>query len=134
MTNQHSHNGGHNAPRDNRLQLFMKGISCQCRDTEIRRAVSIVDGVQDMEIDYAKDAVSIHYSARKTSAEKIRRALQESGFEAHAAIEEKSGRQVSESHDHLASQFLQSQYHMRPLAQTLQVLACLWIWEEQEAT
>ncbi len=79
----------------------MKGICCQCRDPEIRRAASI-DGVNGVDIDYAKDAVAIHYDSRKTSAEKIRRTLQESGFEAHAAVEEKSGKEVQGAHDHHA--------------------------------
>ncbi len=102
MTYEHSQSSSHTAKHDDRLQLFMKGVCCECRDTEIRRAVSIGGGVRGVDIDYAKDAVSIHYDPGKTSAEKIRRALQESGFEAHTAIEEKSGRQVSESHDHHA--------------------------------
>ena len=104
MTYEHSHGGsGHTAAKhDDRLQLFMKGVCCECRDSEIRRAASIGGGVRGVDIDYAKDAVTIHYDPGRTSAEKIRQALQESGFEAHAAIEEKTGRQVSESHDHHA--------------------------------
>jgi Cu+-exporting ATPase len=104
MTYEHSHGGGgsHTTTKHDRLQLFMKGICCECREPEIRRAASIVGGVHGVDIDYVKDAVSVHYDPGKTSAEKIMRALQESGFEAHAAIEEKSGRQVSESHDHHA--------------------------------
>jgi Cu+-exporting ATPase len=101
MTNEHSHHGDHTAKKE-RFQLFMKGVCCECRDPEIRRAVSSGGGVHGVDIDYAKDAVSIQYDPGKTSAEKIRRALQESGFEAHAAIEEKSGREVQESHDHHA--------------------------------
>ncbi|MDQ3836669.1 MAG: heavy metal translocating P-type ATPase, partial [Thermoproteota archaeon] len=102
MKNEHSHASSHHPSKQDRLQLFMKGVCCECRDTEIRRAIPIGDGVYGVDIDYAKDAVTVDYDPTKTSAEKIRRALQESGFEAHAAIEEKSGRQVAESHDHHA--------------------------------
>ena len=105
MTHEHSHGDGssnHTSAKHDRLQLFMKGVCCECREPEIRRAALSGDGVHGVDIDYAKDTVNVKYDPDKTSPEKIRRALQESGFEAHAAIEEKSGRQVSESHDHHA--------------------------------
>jgi Cu+-exporting ATPase len=86
------------------LTISLKYVCCECCDSEIRDAVTPIQGVTNVDIDYAKNVVTVNYDPKKASPEKIRESFQKAGFEPNVAIDKTTGRSVAESgHDHHAA-------------------------------
>ena len=69
-------------------------MCCQCCDSDIRSAVTTIQGISNVGIDYTKNAVTVQYDPKKASPEKITTELQEAGFEPNTALEETTGSPV----------------------------------------
>jgi copper chaperone CopZ len=94
----------HDRAKSGQFTLSLKDVCCQCCDSAIRDAVTSMHGMTNVDIDYARNVVTIHYDPEKSSPEKIRESLQKAGFEPTIAIDEITGRFIAESgHDHHAS-------------------------------
>jgi len=82
------------------LMVSLKGVCCQCCDSGIRGAITSLPGITDIDIDYAKNTVTVHYNPEKASPEKIRENFQKAGFQPNVALEETTGQPIAEpSHD-----------------------------------
>jgi copper chaperone CopZ len=94
----------HERPKSGQLTLSLKDVCCQCCDSAIRDTVTSIQGMTSIDIDYAKNAVTVNYDPEKASPEKISESLQKAGFELNVDIDEITGGSVAESvHDHHAS-------------------------------
>lgn len=90
----------HENPKSVQLKLSLKDVCCECCDSGIRAAVTSMLGMTDVDIDYAKNTVTVRYNPEKDSPEKIREQFQKAGFEPNIAIDETTGRSILESsHD-----------------------------------
>jgi P-type Cu+ transporter len=90
--------------KSGQLTLSLKDVCCECCDSAIRGAVTTsMKGIDSIDIDYAKNTVTVNYDSKKDSPERIREELQKAGFEPNISIEERTGRPIAEaSHDHHA--------------------------------
>src|SRR5919197_1882012 len=94
----------HEHAKSGQLTLSLKDVCCECCDSAIRDAVTPIQGMTSVDIDYAKNVVTVDYDPKRASPEKIRESLQRAGFEPNVAIDKITGRSVAESaHDHHAA-------------------------------
>jgi copper chaperone CopZ len=94
----------HERAKSGQFTLSLKDVCCECCDPAIRDAVTSMQGMTNVDIDYAKNVVTVHYDPEKASPEKIRESLQKAGFEPNVAIDEITWRSIAESgHDHHAT-------------------------------
>jgi Cu+-exporting ATPase len=85
------------------LTLSLKDVCCECCDSDIRGAVTYIQGISNVRIDYTKNTVTVQYDPEKASPRKIMTELQKVGFEPNTALEKTTGSSVAEpSHDHHA--------------------------------
>ena len=85
------------------MTLSLKDVCCECCDSDIRGAVTYIQGISNVRIDYTKNTVTVQYDPEKASPRKIMTELQKAGFEPNTALEKTTGSSVAEpSHDHHA--------------------------------
>ncbi len=94
----------HERAKSGQLTLSLKDVCCECCDSAIRCAVNSMQGMTNVDIDYAKNAVTVNYDPERASPEKIKESLQKAGFEPNVAMDGTTGRSIAESgHDHHAT-------------------------------
>jgi copper chaperone CopZ len=64
--------GHHEHAKSGQLIVSLKDVCCECCDSEIRDAATSMQGVTNVDIDYAKNAVTVNYDPNIDSPEKIR--------------------------------------------------------------
>src|SRR5215217_912866 len=98
MQSQHEH------AKSGQLTLSLKGVCCACCDSAIRYAVTSMHGVTNVDIDYARNVVTVNYDPEKASSENIKESFQKAGFEPNVAMDGTTGRSIVElGHDHHAT-------------------------------
>lgn len=62
----------------------VKGMTCEACEAKIKSAVTKMDGVSSLSVSNKTGKASVEFDARKTSQDKILKAIQDTGFEASA--------------------------------------------------
>ena len=74
-------------PNVQRVDLKIKGMTCEGCETNINHAISLVDGVLRVESDYKRGEAKVQYDASKTEKEEIVAAVKGTGYEIEGATD-----------------------------------------------
>jgi copper chaperone len=67
--------------KNEELVLNVEGMSCQHCVNSIKKAVGVIKGVSNVEVDLDKKTVTTSYDADKVNMEDIKEAIEDQGYE-----------------------------------------------------
>jgi Cu+-exporting ATPase len=70
------------------LTLKLRGMSCAGCARNIEKAIKVVPGVTEVNVNFAAEQATVEYDTRKTNLEKIQDAVEAAGYSAYSLKEE----------------------------------------------
>jgi len=61
--------------------LNVEGMSCAHCVATVKKAVSALKGINNVEVDLANNSVQVEYEAEKQNLDSIKRAIEEAGYQ-----------------------------------------------------